>query len=498
MGETPLSTKKVAHAPSSQNQRKRPAKTKIVATVGPACDSPDMLRKLVTAGVSIFRLNFAHGEDDEKVDRVAAIRTIADELGTPVAILGDLGGPKIRLNELPDGTVEFDPNTQYTFARKSVPGDPTVFSTTYDGLVDDLEVDSRVILADGAVSLRVIAKEKDRAICTVIQAGLVRSGQGVNVPDIELRVPGITKKDREDIRWMCSQGVDLIGLSFVRSANDIRELRQLIDECKPAHPPHVVAKIEKPEAVKRLDEIVAETDVVMVARGDLGVEVDIVRVPGLQKAIIRACNRHGVPVITATQMLDSMERKRMPTRAEASDVANAVLDGTDAVMLSGETAIGLYPLEAVTMMANIVAEVEPLVQSRQELAIPGSPGNATLQTTRAIALCAMYAAKELNANKIVVVTRSGKTALAVSGLRNAMPILALTDSPETARWLCVAWGVRAIVTEAGKGTPQTLIAFINQWGRDNQVLEPGHRVVLVGASDWTKPEKDLLLVHTIT
>ena len=475
-----------------------PPKTKIVATVGPACDSPDMLRKLVIAGVTIFRLNFAHGENAEKVERVAAIRKIANDLGTPVALLGDLGGPKIRLGELPDGMVEVAPDTRCTFARGGDACDPNTFTTTYDGLIDDLQMDSRVILADGAVSLRVIEKHQDRAVCAVIQAGLLRSGQGVNVPDIELRVPGITEKDREDIRWMCSQGIDLIGLSFVRSAGDIRELRQLIDDCTPAHPPHIVAKIEKPEAVKRLEEIIVETDAVMVARGDLGVEVDIVRVPALQKEIIRTCNRHGVPVITATQMLDSMERKRMPTRAEASDVANAVLDGTDAVMLSGETAIGLYPLEAVTMMANIVAEVESLVPSREELAILGSPGNATLQTTRAIALCAMYAARELKAKKIVVATRSGKTALAVSGLRNAMPILALTDSPETARWLCIAWGVRAIVTEAGKGTPQTLIAFIDEWGREDRVLEPGHRVVLVGASDWTRPEKDLLLVHTIT
>ncbi len=453
---------------------------------------------MVTTGVTIFRLNFAHGVNDEKTERVSDIRNIADELGTPVAILGDLGGPKIRLGELPNGMVEVESSTRYAFVREADPGDLTTFTTTYEGLINDLQLESRILLADGAVSLRVIEKDKDKVVCNVVQAGLVRSGQGVNIPDIELRVPSITDKDRIDIQWMLAHGIDLIGLSFVRSGNDIRELRRIIEKYKPVQKPRIVAKIEKPEAVKRLNEIVAEADAIMVARGDLGVEVDIVRVPGIQKEIIRTCNRHGVPVITATQMLDSMERNRMPTRAEASDVANAVLDGTDAVMLSGETAIGAYPLEAVRMMANIVTEVEPLVQSREELPIEGSLGNAALQTTRAIALCAMHAAKQLDAHRIVVVTRSGKTALAVSGLRNAMPVLALTESSETARWLCIAWGVSAVVTDACEGTPQRLIAFIEDWGRQTHALEQGDRVVLVGASDWEKTEKDLLLVHTIT
>jgi pyruvate kinase len=476
----------------------RRPKTKIVATVGPASSSPERLRALVETGVSIFRFNFAHGEYDEKRQWLQTIRSIGDDIGFAIAILGDLGGPKIRLGELPDGSLEFHADQQYTFAREPDPGNPNVLTTTYDGLIDDLEVDSRVILADGAVSLSVVEKGADHAVCGVRQPGVVRSGQGVNVPDIELRVPGITDKDREDLKWMIAQGVDLVGLSFVRSPNDIRELRGLIAQANPESRAHIVAKIEKSEAVTRLDDIVTETDAVMVARGDLGVEIDIVRVPAIQKRIIRTCNERGVPVITATQMLDSMERNRMPTRAEASDVANAVLDGSDAIMLSGETAIGQYPLEAVATMAGIAMEVEPFVVAKKELPSDSATRNTATRTTRAVALSATRAAQELNADQIVVLTRSGKTAFAVSELRSQMPILALTDNVETARWMSLAWGVRAVVTGAVEGTPQRLIEFLDHWAQEDRVLKPGQLVVLVGASDWSRRGKDLLLVHTVT
>lgn len=472
------------------------AKTKIVATVGPACDAPEMLGCMVTAGVDIFRLNFAHGEHSSLVRIIAAIRRTAEELDRAVGILGDLGGPKIRLGNLPGGTVQIDEDRRYAFAREAVADDPEALTTTYDGLVDDLEIGDFVLLADGTVALRVVEKHAHRAVCTVEQPGLLRSGQGVNLPGSDLRMPTLTEKDRSDLVWALEQGLDFIGLSFVRRAEDIRLLRSLIDESKPEHAPFIVAKIEKPEAVRELDGILLETDAVMVARGDLGVEVDIVRVPAIQKQIISACNRRQVPVITATQMLDSMQHHSLPTRAEVSDVANAVLDGSDAVMLSGETAIGKYPLRSVVMMSRIVREADPFVISSKQIPA-GTARNSATQATRAIAVSAMHAAEELTANLIVVLTRSGKTATSVSELRSQIPILALTDSARTARWLSVVWGVHAVVTEVCQGTPQQFTAFVVDWGKRHRILDKGDRVVFVGTTDWTRSEKDLMLVHTV-
>jgi len=473
------------------------SKTKIIATVGPSCESPPMLRAMAEAGVDVFRLNFAHGEHGQLAAFVAAIRRISGELGRPIAILGDLGGPKIRLEELPGGTMQIDRDRRYALVRREDAGEPDTLATTYDGLIDELGTGDHVVLADGLVSLRVVEKRPDRVVCVVGQPGMVRSGQGVNLPDIDLSLPSVTAKDRADLGWALDQGLDFVGLSFVRRAGDVRALRRLIDEFAPAQPPMIVAKIEKPAAVADLENIVAEADAVMVARGDLGVEVDVVRVPVIQKEIIRACNRQRVPVITATQMLDSMERSKLPTRAEASDVANAVLDGTDAVMLSGETAIGEYPREAVAMMSRIVREAEPLLDSNRELPMKVSSRNAATRMTRAAALGAMHAAEQLAARLIVVLTHSGRTAVAVSKLRNPMPVLALTDSPCSARRLCMAWGVIPVVTEACHAPPQRLTDFVVDWARRHEMLDAGDHIVLLGTTDWSQPGKDLMLTHTV-
>jgi pyruvate kinase len=473
-------------------------KTRIVATVGPACEAPQVLRQMMIAGVDVFRLNFAHGTIAEMAARLGAIRQIAGELDRSVGILGDLSGPKIRLGVLSGGALQVDPDKRYAFVRASDPDDATTLTTTYDGLLDDLRVGDPVLLADGTVSLRVVEKHSDRVVCLAEQPGLLRSGQGVNLPGVKLRLASITEKDRTDLAWAVAQGFDFIGLSFVRCANDIRELRQLMGLLNPDHSPFIVAKIEKPEAVAELDAILAETDAVMVARGDLGVEVDIVRVPAIQKQIIRACNRRRMPVITATQMLDSMQTHRLPTRAEASDVANAVLDGSDAVMLSGETAIGQYPVQAVTMMSRIIREAEQFLHPHKELPIGVSSRNAATETTRAVTLGALHAAEQLAADLVVVLTRSGKTALAISELRSSIPIVAVTDSAQTARRLSVAWGVRTVVTDVCHSTPQQLAEFVTAWGQRQGVLDVGRRFVLVGTTDWTQPGKDLMLVHTIS
>ncbi|MGE3315041.1 MAG: pyruvate kinase [Planctomycetaceae bacterium] len=474
-------------------------KTKIIATVGPASGSIAMLRQLVTAGVDLFRLNFAHGEHAWLAEVVASIRTISAEFGKPIGILGDLSGPKIRLGILPDEGFCCQQGGRFEFVREPDPDDPTKLTCTYEALIDDLRVGDRVLLADGIVALRVAEKPatNDRLVCICEQSGCIRSKQGVNVPGAALKVPSLTEKDLEDLTWAVENRLDYVGLSFVRSAGDIELLRNEIQARNPIVPPAIVAKIEKMEAVSDLETILEQTDAVMVARGDLGVEVDIAHVPALQKRIIRACNQHGVPVITATQMLDSMQTNELPTRAEASDVANAVLDGSDAVMLSGETAIGKHPVTAVSMMSRIVMEAERLVRPVAAAENRGGSRNRAKLATEAITLGAGTAAEFLDADLIVVATRSGKTAMALSNQRSTMPILALSDSPETTRRMCLYWGVTPVETDVVRQAPKAMLRFITDWGKRAQVVSPGSRVVLVGSTDWNSETKDLLLVHVV-
>jgi len=473
------------------------AKTKIIATVGPACESLDSLRELALSGVDLFRLNFAHGEHDWLGNVVESIRAVSAELARPIGILGDLAGPKIRLGTLPEEGLDCPPGGRFEFVRTPAPGDPTRLTCTYDRLVDDLEVHDRILLADGLVSMRVVEKPRanDRLVCLVEQPGQIRSRQGVNVPGAALKVASLTPKDLVDLTWAVEHDLDYVGLSFVRSAEDIQRLRAEIQTRAADAGPAIVAKIEKMEAVNDLEQILEQTDAVMVARGDLGVEADIAHVPILQKRIVRACNQHCVPVITATQMLDSMQLSELPTRAEASDVANAVLDGSDAVMLSGETAVGKHPALAVATMSRIAVEAERLVR----FSSPGenrsrSRNRATL-ITDAVTVGAAAAAEQLDADLIVVATRSGKTAMAVSNQRSSVPILAVSDSPRTARRMCLYWGVGALESEVVRHSPRELVRFVAEWGKQAKVLNHGSRVIFVASSDWNSDAKDVLLVH---
>ncbi|HUG90762.1 MAG TPA: pyruvate kinase [Planctomycetaceae bacterium] len=474
-------------------------KTKIIATVGPACGSRDQLQELVEAGVDVFRLNFAHGQYDWLAGIVEDIRTVSEELERPVGILGDLSGPKIRLGELPEGGVTCHAGQQFQFVRDGRADDPTQLTSTYDRLIDDLSPGNRVLLADGTVSMRVVGKHagEGRVVCVVEQPGTLRSRQGINLPGVQLSTPSMTGKDHEDLRWAVAHDLDYVGLSFVRSADDIRKLRAAIGDLAPEHPPQIVAKIEKMEAVSELDSILDETDAVMVARGDLGVEVDIARVPALQKRIIRVCNQHRIPVITATQMLDSMQDNELPTRAEASDVANAVLDGSDAVMLSGETAIGRYPREAVAMMSRIAQEAERLVKPTPLGDLDSQPRMRATIVTEAVTLGAGAAAEHLNADLIVIATHSGKTAMALSKQRGQVPILALTDSPAAARRMCLYWGITGLETDAVREPPEVLLKHVLDWGRRHGILDHGSRLVLVTTTNWARGGKDLLLVHAV-
>jgi pyruvate kinase len=475
-------------------------KTKIVATIGPACESPETLEQLVQAGADLFRLNFAHGNYEWFTRIIGHIRQLSAKIGRPIGLLGDLSGPKIRLGEIPEGSVRCRQGAKFQFVRTADLQDPSKFTCTYEQLIDDLRVGDRVLLADGTVSLRVVdcPKDKQSVICEVVQPGVVRSRQGVNLPGVALSTPALTEKDRHDLKFALEQQLDYVSLSFVRSADDIRLLRKAILEFKPALTPWIVAKIEKTEALADLERIIAETDAVMVARGDLGVEADIARVPTLQKQIIRLCNQHRIPVITATQMLDSMQKSELPTRAEVSDVANAVLDGTDAVMLSGETAAGDYPVQAVSMMSRVCQEAERLLEPRPSSDTLSSSRTRATVITEAVTHGAGAAAERLGADFIVVATRGGKTAMALSKQRRPMPIIALTDHPEVARRMCLFWGVTPVETNAVALPPQELLAYIESFGREQHILLPGNKLVLVGSSNWSKDYHDMMLVHVVS
>lgn len=478
------------------------ARTKIVATVGPASASREMLRDLIQAGVDIFRLNFAHGSHTWLSEVVATIRDVSRELRRPVGLLGDLSGPKIRLGVLPDEGVLCRERDEFTFIRGMQTSAPNELTCTYAPLIDDLKVGDRVLLADGIVAMRVLETDavKGFARCVVEVAGTIRSKQGVNLPGVALSTPSLTEKDRVDLAWAVKEQIDFVGLSFVRCVADVRDLRRAIEAFNAPHPPQIVAKIEKPEALTELEAIVDETDAIMVARGDLGVEVDIVQVPSIQKRLIRLCNQKRVPVITATQMLDSMQRNEIPTRAEASDVFNAVLDGTDAVMLSGETAAGLYPRQSVAMMSRIAHEAELLLKQRADAAVRAGNSRHALAVTEAVAIGAVATAEELNADLIAVATETGLAAMAISKERCRVPVLAICGSAHVARRLTLLWGVTPIETqldEHGEHTPEHVVLEAIAWGRQVGVLQSGSRVVAMASSRWSAEGHDSMLVHVV-
>lgn len=477
----------------------RSVKTKIIATVGPASEDLSVMRQLAVEGVDIFRLNFAHGDRDWLVTIVERIRQIEFEMQRPIGILGDLCGPKIRLKELPDDLIHCNEGEEFEFARETDAEHPRRLTCTYEQLVDDLRIGDPILMADGTVSMLVTERhpEEGRVVCVVELPGVIRSKQGINLPGAALSTPSLTAKDLDDLAWAVANEIDFVGLSFVRSAEDIALLRRKINEFGDESPPQIVAKIEKMEAVDDLDRILEATDAVMVARGDLGVEVDIAQVPVLQKRIINLCNQYRIPVITATQMLDSMERSNRPTRAEATDVANAVLDGSDALMLSGETAIGHYPIDTVSTMSRIALEAERLVRSGIDADLKSSQRTRALAVTEAVAAGAGAAAENLKADLIVVATHSGKTAMAVSKQRRQVAILGLSDQVETARRMSLYWGVTPMHTEVVHQQPQAIMKEVTEWGRRNSIIASGDEIVLIASSDWSTQGHDLMLVHVV-
>jgi pyruvate kinase len=411
-------------------------RTKIVATLGPASESPDVIRQMLQAGMDVVRLNFSHGSVADHARRLAAARQACDECGATIAVLQDLPGPKLRIGALPGGSVTLAAGQDVVLTADGAPG-PGVVPVAYHHLAVDVRPGHRIFLQDGELGLTVRTVEADRVACRVDAGGVLREHAGLNVPGVALSVPAFTDEDRRALDWGIAHGVDFVGLSFVESASEIERVRASIVErgagCR------LVAKIERRRALERIDEIVGASDAVMVARGDLAVESSIEEVPVVQKTIIGLCNRLGRPVITATQMLESMIVHARPTRAEAADVANAVFDGTDALMLSGETAIGAHPVETVATMAAIAERAEAALP--YHILFSERARERTGETSGAIALAACEAAESIGAAAIVAATESGSTALRVSRLRPRRPIVAVTHRGETSRMLSLAWGV---------------------------------------------------------
>ncbi|MBN1911303.1 MAG: pyruvate kinase [Pirellulales bacterium] len=473
---------------------RRPSQTKIVATVGPATSETPVMASLIRAGVDVFRVNTAHGSREEHQQRVEQIREAAREVGQPIAILVDLAGPKIRLGELPKGQYRCMAGDQVRFVRGESATAKGDLTSNYPRLIDELAVGDRIVLADGTVALIVEELAKEAATCRVIQTGLIRSRQGVNLPGVKLSVPTLGEIDRDNAVWAARAGVDFVGLSFVRSAGDIRQLKALI--AAENAPTQVIAKIEKPEALADLEEIVEATDGVMVARGDLGVEIDIAEVPVVQKKIITACHRHRKPVIIATQMLDSMQHSRLPTRAEATDVANAILDGADACMLSGETAIGQYPREAVEMMHRIALATEPLYRNRPPLPAPDLDDPEVNPITEATGYTAGRLAEKLDAQLIVVASASGRTALRMSKNRHFVPTVGVSDSESTLRRMCLYWGVIPL-SGAPTDDPAALMQHVISQGRSAGYLASGDRIVLLAGTGTPISKHNMVVVHQV-
>jgi pyruvate kinase len=469
--------------------------TKIVATVGPACDTPEKLSMLMEAGVDVFRLNFSHGDHAGKAAIIKSIREISCQRQQAIGILGDLQGPKIRTGLMKDGAMELVPGSVVTFTTDEVLGENGRIPTIYKQLPTDVATGDRILLDDGLMELEVLGSDGREVTCRVISGGLLKDRKGINLPGANVSAPALTDKDREDLEFCIDHDVDFVALSFVRKASDVEELKEIISAKNSAI--HVIAKIEKPEAVASFDEILAVTDGIMVARGDLGVEISPEKVPMIQKMIIQKCNAAGKPVITATQMLESMISNPRPTRAETSDVANAILDGTDAVMLSAETASGRYPLEAVQMMVQVAQDVEREhgCCNQEYGEIPKDPDYPLL--TEAIGQAACHVAEGVGASAILAFTQTGKTAALVAKYRPAMPIIAVTPSPAVRRRLALSSGVRSIRVDIAGDTEaqiRSVDAAVLHTGWVNQ----GDVVIITMGSPLSDPgTTNLMKIHRL-
>jgi pyruvate kinase len=465
-------------------------RAKIVSTIGPACSSEERIRALVDSGIDVARLNLSHGSHKQHEEVYRFLREASDVTGRGVGILADLQGPKIRIGRFPDGPVRLTFDDEFTITTEDVPGTRSEVSTTYTGLPGDVGPGDTILVDDGRVVLEVIGVDGVRVRTRVLIGGMVSDNKGLNLPGVAVSVPALTDKDEADLRWALRLGVDMIALSFVRTPEDADVAYKIMEEEDVRVP--LIAKIEKPQAVKRLQEIVTAFDGIMVARGDLGVELPLEQVPIVQKRAIELCREKARPVIVATQMLESMISSPRPTRAETSDVANAVFDGADAVMLSGETSVGEYPIEAVQTMARIVCAAEEMcLQANPSLArVPETVGGA-------IARAAAEVGAIVGAHSLVAFTMSGETARRLSRYRSPIPLLAFTSVQATRSQLALVWGVETFIVPHVDHTDE-MVRQVERALLEIGRCEKGDRIVIVaGSPPGTAGSTNALRVHRI-
>ncbi|MBO8156460.1 MAG: pyruvate kinase [Bacillaceae bacterium] len=471
-------------------------RTKIVCTIGPASESVETLVKLIEAGMNVARLNFSHGDYEEHGNRIKNIREAAKRTGENIAILLDTKGPEIRTGTMEGGEAELKEGTEVSISMEEIVGNAERFSVTYSGLINDVQIGSKILLDDGLIELEVteIRHDQKEIQAKVLNSGILKNKKGVNVPNVSVDLPGITEKDARDILFGIEQDVDFIAASFVRRPSDVLEIRELLEKHQAEHI-QIIPKIENREGVDNIDDIIKVSDGIMVARGDLGVEIPAEEVPIVQKELIKKCNKAGKPVITATQMLDSMQRNPRPTRAESSDVANAIFDGTDAIMLSGETAAGSYPVESVKTMTKIAVHVEKVMDYQTNFM--NITSEQELSFTDAISQSVSYTAKMLNVNAIITPTESGHTARMISKYRPKAPIVAITANQSVNRQLSLVWGVTPVLSRRAHTTDEMLEISIDA-GLETGIFKRGDRVIItagvpVGESGTT----NLMKVHVV-
>jgi pyruvate kinase len=471
-------------------------RTKIIATLGPACCSEEMINRLLSSGVDVFRLNFSHGTDEEHAEVIRVVREASMAVGRYVPIIGDIQGPKLRIGDV-EGVSELQTGARFVITTEPLIGNADRVSTPFTPLPREVQIGHRILINDGLVELLVTGIESASVTTRVVHGGSISSKKGMNFPDSELTIPAITEKDREDVAFAVQHQLDYIAASFIRRRGDIEDLRALLAS-HGGSDILVIAKLEKPQAIDNLDEILEVSDGVMVARGDLGVELPPEAVPTVQKRIISEASRWGRFSITATQMLESMTTNSRPTRAEASDVANAIFDGSDAVMLSAETASGKYPVEAVQMMARIISSAEV---SRQAYAheMPAFRKESDLdEFTDALAGAANYAAEAIDAKYIVVFTQTGFAAKLMSKFRPRPPIVALTPSSWVARRMNVLWGVQPYVLKEAGEYHEQIVDRVDEFLLSKDIVRPGDRlVILMGSPIYQRAKTNLLRVHRV-
>ncbi|MDX1920724.1 MAG: pyruvate kinase [Candidatus Caenarcaniphilales bacterium] len=489
----------------SQHAFRGSRKAKIICTIGPATNTPEMIENLILAGMDVARLNFSHGsyEDHKKVTTI--IREVSAKLGKPVAILQDLQGPKIRTGKLKNGPITLSPKQIFTITTEKIDSTESLVSTTYKDLAKDLAPGNTLLIDDGLIQMTVLESDGVKVVCEVIHGGILKDNKGINLPDVKLTTPALTEKDREDLQVGLECDVDYIALSFVREAKDVLELKALIEKANKDTP--VIAKIEKPQALLNIDEIIDVSDGIMVARGDLGVELSPEKVPVVQKRLIKKANEKGILVITATQMLESMIKNPCPTRAEASDVANAIFDNTDAVMLSGETASGNFPIEVVKIMSRIIVEAEKAIsyprkvssdlEDEEELQSKNPPNF----TPSAISQLACEAARAVSATAVVVFTASGAAAQRVSKCRSNCRVIALSPYPRIQRRMALYWAVQSAIINNELDTTETVEEVMDKVDEilvGSGLFAEGETVIVTaGTPSPISGTTNLMKIHTL-